>query len=225
MNSTGLGKRIAYMLCLTIACFSFKDPEPKVKSAATSYFLDVAFYNDQIIKWSGPIYVEVRGTLNSKQSAMIDSLVSITKTAIGKDKIARVPVAGNFVIHFTKTLKEYQAMYTEDLFDVPLGYAKTFQYADKSIRETHIFLHPSLLKEKQNQVLKHEWCHALGLLSHTRTPFAEENMLSASLYTTVKPGTAALPALDREALRYLYNKGIFSGNNRSEVIQKLNLLP
>lgn len=187
------------------------------------YFSEVAFMSGKLRRWGEPIRIS-QNACSVKDVEYMDELVTEIQPLLSTIPISYVPgEQGNLVVHHSQTIAEYSKNYTGKE-NLPLGYAIPKFSSDNALIHADIYLHPSLLDDKKDEVLIHEICHMLGLLDHPSTPFAEDNLMGAAIYKN-KNSIFTIPRLDKAALKLLYDKRMPKSLLKVDFLKKLSLLP
>ncbi|HEY0898119.1 MAG TPA: hypothetical protein VGD90_02250 [Sphingobacteriaceae bacterium] len=188
------------------------------------YFEEVAFRDDRLYRWRRPIVITQEGANNKSAAPVLERMINEVQPLLGDLSISLQSGRGNLIIHHPAIVADYARRYSE-AGPLPLGYAIP-QLLGSEITHVDIYLHPLLLPEKREEVLKHEICHALGLLQHTSTPYPEYNLLGipASL-PQVKDKTSHpyFSRLDKAALRLLYDKRLRPNFSKRDFLRKTAL--
>lgn len=184
------------------------------------YFSEVAFFTGKLSRWTEPVRISQEGH-SPEDLIVINDMVTELQSVLSVP-VSLVPTGGNLVIHHSRTMSEYLRNYSgTDM--IPLGYAIPKFSSDNSLIHADIYLHPSLLNDKKNEVLIHEVCHTLGLLDHPSTPFTEDNVMSAAIYRN-KNTISTIPRLDKAALKLLYDKRMPKNLLKTDFLKKLSLV-
>ncbi|HEY0667900.1 MAG TPA: hypothetical protein VGD22_06970 [Sphingobacteriaceae bacterium] len=191
------------------------------KADELKYFSEVAFMSGKLRRWGEPIRISQEGKTATDIQYM-EALVAELQPLLGNVPVSYVHTGGNLVIHYSRTIREYSRNYT-GAESLPLGYAIPKFSSDNSLIYADIYLHPSLLNDKRNEVLIHEICHMLGLFDHPLTPFNEDNVMSAAIYKN-KNNLITLPRLDKAALKLLYDHRMPKNLLKIDFLKKLALL-
>lgn len=225
----GSGIFLRRTLCLaalvTTTAFSGPDHPDRVFSGYAEdelrYFDEVAFRDDRLYRWRRPIELSVTGK-DPALEPVLDLMIRDVRPLLGNLTIRKAE-KGNLVIHQPHELAQYASRYTLP-GPLPLGYAVP-QFAGTELTRVDIYIHPLLLPDKREEVLRHELCHALGLLQHATTLYAGQGLLSPPSVTREKrrPGQALLSRLDRAAIRLLYDARLRPGLSRSDFRRKTGL--
>ena len=77
------------------------------------------------------------------------------------------------------------------------------------------------MNQKKYEVLRHEFCHALGLMSHSYKVFSSENLLGKTIFSDEKAyeksiHTQKIPILDKMAIQFLYNRVLSLNYSKKE---------
>lgn len=232
MSKTLSGKLISFrkifIAFLLPGLFSFNSAENfesilnGYKADELKYFSEVAFLSGRMARWGEPIRISQDGSA-PKDITYMNDIIGELEPLLSTIPISYAATGGNLVIHYTKTLTEYSKNYTAK-GSLPLGYAIPEFSSDHSLIRADIYLHPSLLSEKKNEVLIHEICHTLGLLDHPTSPFTDDNVMGAAVYKN-RTNILTIPRLDKAALKLLYDKRMPKNLLKADFLKKLSLLP
>jgi hypothetical protein len=216
---------IAFLL---MSLFSFNSVESfesalnEYRADELKYFSEVAFMSGKLRRWGEPIRIS-QDDYSVNDVECMEELLTEIQPLLSTIPISYVSSGGNLVIHHSKTLKEYSKNYSRNE-SLPLGYAIPKFSSDNALIHADIYIHPSLLNDKREEVLVHEICHMLGLLDHPSTPFAEDNVMGAAAYKN-KNSILTIPRLDKAALKLLYDKRMPKSLLKVDFLKKLSSLP
>ncbi|HEY0895021.1 MAG TPA: hypothetical protein VGE15_00585 [Sphingobacteriaceae bacterium] len=208
-----------------VTAFSFSGSPEKVfgdyARDELRYFEEVAFRNDRLYRWRSPIGISTRGS-DPVVDPVLEQMIREVQPLLG-DLGIRVTENGNLVVHHPATVAAYADRYTQP-GPLPLGYAVPW-FSGTELTHVDIYIHPLLVPAKRTQVLKHEICHALGLLQHTTTVYSEEGLLGppSTSRKKQKPGQPLLSRLDRAAIRLLYDSRLRHDLSRKDFRRKTGL--
>jgi hypothetical protein len=214
---------LGLIILSAVAGFSAADRLEKVfseyKKDELKYFEDVAFQDDRLWRWRKPIEISAIGADPAMQT-VLDGIIREVKPLLGDIPITRQE-AGNILIHYPETLSAYASNYLTS-GPLPLGYALPKMSGSELVR-VDVYIHPLLVSAKKEQVLKHEICHALGLLQHSNTLYAEDGLLAMQSTAKVPQNEVhpGLSRLDRAAIRLLYDPRIGRDFTKSEFLRKI----
>lgn len=213
------------LVILAGAAFTTADHLERLFSAYTKtelkYFEEVAFRGDRLYRWRQPIRVSIAGDQAKFASPQLAEIIEEIAPLLDGTAISNSE-GGNFVIHYSPTLEEYTNNYAPG-GRLPLGYAKP-KFTSTEIVFVEIYLHPLLLPAKKIEVLKHEICHALGLLQHATTPYLEENLLGTPVRNTNQTiDHPSFSRLDRAAIRLLYDQRLRPNLSKKDFLRKTGL--
>ncbi len=217
LGFTGLG----VVACLLAA---FNDPvKTRYSAEELRYFSETAFLPERnIVRWETPILIQLEGSYTSKDQAETDAMISELQPLINIP-IKRVAGKGNIVIHYTKSLKEFNR-FQKTNEQHPLGYALTEINDDGGLDSVAIYLYPGLLDFKKREVLSHELCHSLGLLEHSKGIYSEHALMTelgnqSTSQARKSVNGAIFPRLDKTAIKLLYDKNLPANMSRQRVLQ------
>lgn len=226
MSSRSLGRTIILMLLVaTASAFSVSGYLERVFNDFArdelQYFEEVAFRNDRLYRWRQPIVVSQDGSAPRQSSLMLNQMIHEVQPLLGDLSITINSAEGNLIIHHPARVADYASRYPE-AGPLPLGYAIP-RLSDSEITHVDIYLHPLLLADKKEEVLKHEICHALGLLQHSTTPYPEYNLLGIRALVKGKNSYPFFSRLDKAALRLLYDKRLRPNFSKRDFLRKTAL--
>ncbi|WP_247233203.1 DUF2927 domain-containing protein [Telluribacter sp. SYSU D00476] len=187
------------------------------------YFADVGFgYPDKVKRWDQTIRVSIAGSCSRQDSAEVAKVVDELSKIIAFPKIVLTREEGNVQVHFPDSEREFEASKAAKDLGVDVdGFASpTFSVTNK-IKQVEIHLSPLLKDRLRNAILRHEFCHALGLGGHSRRYYHEEHLLgrlnipSLESAELLDSSPAVIPAADTRALQLLYEKDMPTGLKRS----------
>lgn len=190
----------------TIPANSFYDKE------VVHYFGETAFYkNAWLSRWEKPILVQCTGNYSSVDYEKVLQLIDELRPELGNIPIQLVKSNGNFVIHFEDNLSNFERNIAFKNEKVPFGFMRPTLNKRHEFLRADLYIHPSLINEKKHEVLRHEFCHGLGLMSHSYRIFSSENLLGKRIFENEKAFEKSLhaqkmPVLDRMAIQFLYNR-------------------
>ncbi|HXI01395.1 MAG TPA: hypothetical protein VNI52_14090 [Sphingobacteriaceae bacterium] len=191
------------------------------KADELKYFSEVAFLSGKTRRWGESIRISQVGCA-TKDIVYMGDLINELQPLLSRVPITYVTSGGNLIIHYTKTISDFSQKYTGKGI-LPLGYAIPKFSSDNSLIHADIYLHPSLLSAKKNEVLIHEICHTLGLLDHPSSPFTADNIMGASAYKN-KSSFLTIPRLDKAALNLLYDDRMPKNLKKEDFLKKWSLL-
>ncbi len=219
-------QRTLWLVAIPIAAaFSFSGSPEKMFGDYTRdelrYFEEVAFRNERLYRWRKPIGISTQGS-DPVVDPVLDQVIREVQPLLG-DLGIRQTEQGNLIIHHPATVAAYADRYTQT-GPLPLGYAVP-RFSGTELTHVDIFIHPLLIPSKRTQVLKHEICHALGLLQHTTTLYPDGGLLGPPSATgnDPKPGQPLLSRLDRAAIRLLYDSRLRHDLSRKDFLRKTGL--
>lgn len=229
MSSRSLSRTIIILLLFTTAsAFSVSGYLERVfndfAKDELQYFEEVAFRNDRLYRWRQPIVITQEGSNTRKTTLILDQMIREVQPLLGDLSITINPGEGNLIIHHPATVADYVRRYPE-AGPLPLGYAIP-RLSGSEITHVDVYLHPLLLADKKEEVLKHEICHALGLLQHSSTPYPEYNLLGIPATLPPEKHKTSYPffsRLDKAALRLLYDKRLRPNFSKRDFLRKTAL--
>lgn len=218
---------LTMLVILTASAFSISNPSERIFNDYTrdelQYFEEVAFRNDRLYRWRQPIVITQTG-LNARESvATLHQLIREVQPLLGDLSIRIHPGTGNLIINQPARVADYALRYPEE-GPLPLGYAIP-RFSGSEIVHVEVYIHPLLLPDKREEVIKHEVCHALGLLQHSLTLYPEYNLLGmpASVPSSDNKANPFFSRLDKAALRLLYDKRLRPNFSRKDFLKKTEL--
>ena len=176
------------------------------------YFGETAFYkNAWLSRWEKPILVEFTGNYSSVDHDKVLQLIDEIRPELGNIPIQFVKANGNFIIHFEDNLSNFENNIAFKNDKVPFGFMRPTLNKRHEFLKADLYIHPSLVNQKKYQVLRHEFCHALGLMSHSYKVFSSENLLGKTIFSDEKAYEKSLhaqkiPILDKMAIQFLYKR-------------------
>ncbi len=188
----------------------------------TSYFEETAFYNQSwLCRWEAPIKVQCLGKYTLEDRIQVLNMIEDVRNDLGTIPIQLVNEGGNLFIHFDDDLSHFNNNEEFKNQQVPFGYMKPQLNPNHELLKADIYIHPSLKDIKKHEVLRHEFCHSLGLMSHSSRAYYTENLLgkiifnNSSAYDDWK-SNQHIPLLDQEAIKMLYQSQISLKTSKKE---------
>ncbi len=179
-----------------------------------NYFSETAFYNNKwLYRWEKPILVECKGNVSVVDLENVTALIAELKPILGDVPIQYVSSNGNLIINFEHDLSHFENNLLFENEKVPFGFMQPSLNTHHQFLKANIYIHPSLIGNKKYAVLRHEFCHSLGLMSHTYKIFNSENLLGNTVFNSEADyeksiTTKNIPILDKLAIQLLYNKSL-----------------
>ncbi len=188
----------------------------------TAYFAETAFYNQSwLCRWEAPIKVQCTGIYTLEDKNQVINMIGDLQNDLGSVSIQLVNDGGNLLIHFEDGLSHFNDDPAFKNQQIPFGYMKPQLNKNHEILKADIYIHPSLKDTKKYEVLRHEFCHSLGLMSHSSRAYYTENLLGKIIFinSTAYDGwkfNQHIPLLDQEAIKMLYNSQISLKTSRKD---------
>ncbi|GAB3761123.1 hypothetical protein GCM10028817_38070 [Spirosoma pomorum] len=200
----------------------------KYSNEQLSYFSDVAFgYPDKIKKWDEKIAVTIVGACSEADRLDVQTIVREVSDIIGKDKIALVSDQANVFVYFPTLQQDFEREKQGTLgIDVNGFTYPTFSFSDR-LTKAKLYVSPALKGRLRGLVLRHEFCHALGLSGHSKKLWKEDHLLGVRLYDSIDEFEevdsipAVIPEADIMAIKLLYDNSIPNGLKKSTFMQYL----
>ncbi len=177
-----------------------------------SYFSETAFYNNSwLSRWEKPIKIQCIGDYSSTDIKKINAIIQEVRPVLGGLPIQIVNDDGDLLIHFESDLFHFDDANIFKGEQVPFGYMKPTLNAQHSFLSADIYIHPLLTGNKKYEVLRHEFCHALGLMSHANKAFKTKNLLGKIIFSSEADyknwkNSQNIPILDLQAIKLLYQE-------------------
>ncbi|MCF2446514.1 hypothetical protein L0657_21335 [Dyadobacter sp. CY345] len=198
----------------------------KYTSEELSYFSEVGFGDsDRLTKWNKKIEVQILPPFQKADSLEVDKIIDELRPLIGKTDIVWVKEKGNVLINFPRTAEEFNSHITADLHQEPKGYASSNLDLNGNLRKVDIYIIPHLNGKGRWETLRHELCHAVGLMGHSKRRFQQPHLLgitafnSYDVYETDLDLPSSLPAAERRAIALLYEDSLPPNLARKNFIQ------
>lgn len=195
---------------LTLLFPSIKSDEGTILiSERNAYFLETAFYNQNYLyRWNSSIRVQCVGNYTNTDRQQIISMIDDIKNNLGEINIELVNYGGNLIFHFENDLDHFNINELKNQ-QTPFGYMKPQINNNHEILSADIYIHPSLRGAKKFEALRHEFCHSLGLMSHSTRAYYTENLLGKIIFRNTSAynywkSNQHIPLLDKEAIKILY---------------------
>ena len=174
-----------------------------------SYFKETAFYNNRLNRWEKPVLIEIKGKPSKEDIKQLTALVKEIAPYLGNTNIQIVKNNGNLVFHFESDLSQFDENPAFKNDKIPLGFMKPVLSKQNQFIKADVFIHPAIIATKRYEVLRHEFCHSLGLMSHSFKAFQSSNLLGKTVYKDLKDYENSLseqniPNLDKMAIKFLY---------------------
>ncbi|QKZ14693.1 hypothetical protein [Spirosoma sp. KUDC1026] len=193
-----------------------------------SYFSDVAFgYPDKIKKWDEKIAVTIVGACSEADRLEVQTIVREIAAIIGNDKIELVSDQANVFVYFPTLQQDFEREKQGTLgIDVNGFMYPTFSFSDR-LTKVKLYVSPALKGRYRGRVLRHEFCHALGLSGHSKKVYKEDHLLAVRFYGSLEEAEevdstpAVIPEADIKAIKLLYDNSIPNGLKRSTFLQHL----
>ncbi|GAB3163978.1 hypothetical protein [Telluribacter humicola] len=188
------------------------------------YYADVGFgYPNKIKKWDQTIRVSIAGSCSRQDSAEVAKVVDELSRIIAFPKVVLTKEEGNVQVHFPDSEPEFESIKTAEGLGVEVrGFVDpTSSLFTNKMKQVKIYLSPLLKNRKRNAVLRHEFCHALGLSGHSKRYYYEEHLMgrlnipSLESAELLDSSPAVIPAADVRALQLLYEREMPTGLKRS----------
>jgi hypothetical protein len=187
-----------------------------------AYFEETAFYNQSwLCRWEGPIKVQCLGNYTLEDRIQVLSMIEDVKNDLGTIPIQLVNDGGNLFIHFENDLSHFNHNEEFKNQQVPFGYMKPQLTRKHELIQADIYIHPALKDIKKHEALRHEFCHSLGLMSHSSRAYYTENLLGKIIFSNssaydVWKSNPHIPILDQEAIKILYKSQISLKTSKKE---------
>lgn len=184
---------------------------PTLNKEEILYFKETAFYNNWLNRWEKPILVEITGKPSKEDIKQLQTLITEITPYLGYTTIQMVKNNGNLVFHFEADLTEFDENPAFKNDKIPLGFMKPILNKQHQFVKADVYIHPVLIKNKRYEVLRHEFCHSLGLMSHTYQTFESVNLLGKTVFKDIKAyeksfSEQTIPTLDKMAIKFLYQE-------------------
>lgn len=192
------------------------------------YFSDVAFgYPDKIKKWNKKVVVKIVGPCTEDDKIEVLNIIQEISAIIGKDKINFGLKDANVFVYFPNLQQDFEREKRGELnIDVNGFTFSTFSFSGY-LKEVKLYISPALKGKWRNRILRHEFCHALGLSGHSKKAYKEEHLLGVRLYDSLEAAekdeltAATIPEPDKMAIKLLYDNSIPNGLKRSKFVEYL----
>ena len=188
----------------------------------TIYFEETAFYNQSwLCRWEAPIKVQCLGRYTPEDRVQVLSMIEDVRNDLGTIPIQLVNDGGNLFIHFDDDLGHFDNNEEFKNQQIPFGYMKPQLNGNHELLQADIYIHPALKNIKKHEALRHEFCHSLGLMSHSSRAYYTDNLLgkiifnNSSAYDDWK-SNQHIPLLDQEAIKMLYQSQISLKTSKKE---------
>lgn len=173
------------------------------------YFSETAFFDDWLNRWEKPILIEISGKPTKEDIKQLTNLVQEISPFLGNTSIQIVKNNGNLIFHFEFNLSQFDDNPAFKNDKVPLGFMKPVLSKQHQFINADVFIHPAIITTKRYEVLRHEFCHSLGLMSHSYKAFQSANLLGKTVYKNLKDYENSvfeqnIPNLDKMAIKFLY---------------------
>ena len=174
-----------------------------------NYFKETAFYENRLNRWERPVLIEIKGKPSKEDIKQLTNLVQEIAPYLGNTSIQIVKNNGNLVFHFESDLSQFDENPAFKNNKIPLGFMKPMLSKQHQFIKAEVFIHPAIIATKRYEVLRHELCHSLGLMSHSFKAFQSANLLGKTVYKDLKDYEKSLsekniPNLDKMAIKFLY---------------------
>lgn len=194
------------------------------------YFRDIAFGNtNRIVKWEGDIRIQIVGYCTENDSADLRSCIEELKQIFTDREVHLVDDAGDTFVRFTKNEGQFNP-FVELGKPIPAGFTNTSLNFLGQLTRSSIFIRWNLEALNKRETLRHELCHAVGLLSHCQRPFKTPHLLGVTNYDfeqildgNPEPFTK-FPEADRNAIKILYEPLLLEGTSKKEFNMALKKL-
>nr|MBC7612263.1 hypothetical protein [Pseudopedobacter sp.] len=188
----------------------------------TAYFEETAFYSQSwLTRWEAPIKVQCFGNYTLEDKIQVISMIEDVRNDLGTIPIQLVNDGGNLFIHFEDDLSHFNNSEEFKNQQIPFGYMKPQLNRNHELLQADIYIHPALKGIKKHEVLRHEFCHSLGLMSHSSRAYYTENLLGKIIFSNssaydVYKSNQHIPILDQEAIKMLYQSQISLKTSKKE---------
>ena len=193
-----------------------------------TYFSEVGFGDsDRLMKWNKEIQVQILPPFQKADSIEVDKIVDELKPLVRKVKIVLVKEKGNFLVHFPRTAKEFNSYRQVDSRQEPRGFASPNLDLQGNLRKVEIYIMPYLNGKGRGETLRHEFCHAMGLMGHSKRSFEEPHLLGITVYNNFDvyesdlDSPASLPEAERRAIKLLYDDHLPVNLSRSKFLEAI----
>lgn len=179
-----------------------------------SYFSETAFYkNSWLSRWEQPIRIQCTGAFTVTDKAKVAEMIADIKPELGNTPIQLVNDNGNLFIHFENDRSNFDDSPDFKNDKVPYGFMKPTLTAQHQFIRADVYIHPALKGNKKYEVLRHEFCHSLGLMSHAGIAYHSENLLGKIIFRSDDEykewkSSKNIPILDKKAIQLLYQNTI-----------------
>lgn len=175
------------------------------------YFKETAFYNNGLNRWEKPVLVKIEGKPSKEDMKQLQALIQEITPYLGNISIQIVKNKGNLIFHFESDLSQFDENPAFKNDKIPLGFMKPVLSKQHQFIKADVFIHPAIIAAKRYEVLRHELCHSLGLMSHSYKAFPSANLLAKTVYKDLKDYEQSLseqniPTLDKMAIKFLYQE-------------------
>ena len=175
------------------------------------YFRDIGFgYPDKIKRWNQPIRVTIARPYTTVDQAEVKEVIRELSTIRGLPAITLVGHSGNLTVHFPTSIDDFNSNRNNDPRTEPLGYTTPVMSFSNHVKSVHLFISPIADERSKKRILRHEFCHALGLWGHSKRSFPGPHLLGITNYESIAAYEIAseqqvtMSEADRKALQLLY---------------------
>jgi len=200
----------------------------KYTTEELSYFSEVGFGDsDRLTKWDKTIQVQILPPCQKADSIEIDKILDELRPLVGKTDIVWVKEQGNLIVNFPGTAEEFNSHRSSDIRQEPKGYASPNLDFKGNLRKVEIYIMPYLNGKGRWETLRHEFCHAMGLMGHSKRTFQEPHLLGITVFTnfdvyeTDLDLPSSLPDADQRAIKLLYEDSLPPNLLRKKFIEAI----
>lgn len=200
----------------------------KYTNEELSYFSEVGFGDsDRLTKWNKTIQVQILPPFQKADSIEVEKIIDELRPLIGKTDIVWVREKGNVIINFPRTAEEFNSHRSADLRQEPKGFASPNLDLNGNLRKVEIYIMPYLNGKDRWETLRHEFCHAIGLMGHSKRRFQEPHLLGITVFTSFDVYEtdlnlpSSLPDADQSAIKLLYNESLPPNLSRMKFIEAI----
>lgn len=198
----------------------------KYTAEELKYFGEVGFGDsDRLTKWNKKIQVQILPPFQKADSLEVDKIIDEIRPLIGKIDIVWAREKGNVLINFPRTAEEFNSHRPADLYQEPKGYASATLHLNGNLRKVDIYIMPYLNGKGKWETLRHELCHAVGLMGHSKRRFQEPHLLGVTVFTSFDVYEndldlpSSLPEAERRAIQLLYEDSLPPNLSRKKFIK------
>jgi len=181
------------------------------------YFMETAFeQNGSVIKWKDTIRISLEGNYSTMDSLEMVKIIKEVSPLINV-KVILLPgnsSNGNLIINLFKSEKDYKSFLSAgELDNMAEGKTKyKFSFLSNEITGAQIFVFH--FAANKYWILRHEFCHALGLSGHSKGVGDEQALLAPLVFKSIEDSdkwqneNTHFPDADKKSIKLLYSENL-----------------